>query len=441
MSFDTNLPIDMNHRTKSTPIDLQAVRAKLQQGGPQVWRSLEEVAETPEFQEYLHREFPSNASEWIDPTGRRNFLKLMSASMALAGLTACTVQPQELIVPYVRQPEEEIPGKPLFFATAMTLGGVGAGLLVESHEGRPTKVEGNPDHPVSQGATDLFAQGSVLTLYDPDRSQTILQLGDVRPWNAAIAAIRGGLSGQSTSKGAGLRILTETVASPTLAAQIQQVLALHPAAKWIQWDPVNRDNARAGARSVFGNYVEPVYDLTQADVIVSLDCDFLASEGAQNLHYMRQFASRRRVDSAEAADTLSRLYVVESNHTVTGGRADNRMPLKSSQIEAFARAIAAAAGASGITGTAPGDAAAQAFAAGVAKDLAEHKGRAVVMVGDSQPPAVHAIAHRINAAIGAPVTYAPTPEIVPSEQTAALRELVADINASHVQMLMIIGES
>ena len=418
-------------------IDVAAVRAKLQQAGPQVWRSLDEAAGTPEFQEYLHREFPSNASEWLDPLGRRNFLKLMSASMALAGVTACTVQPQELIVPYVRQPEEEIPGKPLFFATAITQGGVASGLLVESHEGRPTKIEGNPDHPVSQGATDLFAQGSILTLYDPDRSQTILQLGEIRPWSSVIAAIRGGLSAQSASKGAGLRILTETVASPSLAAQIQQVLTQYPGAKWVQWEPVNRDNARAGARAAFGQYVEPIYDLTQADVIVSLDCDFLASDGALNLRYMRQFATRRRVE--DNPDNLNRLYVVESNHTLTGGRADNRLPLKSSHIESFARAIAAGVGVSGITGAAP--AGSEAFAAAVSKDLSEHKGRAVVMVGDSQPPAVHALAHAINAAIGAPVSYVPPPEIVPSEQDAALRELVGEINAAQVQMLVIIGES
>ena len=320
-------------------------------GAPQVWRSLDEVAATPEFQEYLHREFPTNASEWLDPVGRRGFLKLMSASMALAGVTACTVQPQELIVPYVRQPEEEIPGKPLFFATAITHGGVATGLLVESHEGRPTKIEGNPDHPASKGATDLFAQGSVLTLYDPDRSKTILEFGEIRPWNAAMAAIRGGLTAQSTSKGAGLRILTETVASPTLAAQIQQVLSQYPNAKWIQWEPVNRDNARAGARTAFGQYVEPIYDLTRADVILSLDADFLSSDGAHNLNYMRQFATRRRVEAS--ADNLNRLYVVESDHTVTGGKADHRLALKSSQIEAFARAVAAGAGVSGISGTAP----------------------------------------------------------------------------------------
>ena len=425
------------HRSKAVPIDLGAVRSKLPQAGTHVWRSLDEVAGTPEFQQYLHREFPTNASEWLDPVGRRSFLKLMSASMALAGVTACTVQPQELIVPYVRQPEEEIPGKPLFFATAITQGGVASGLLVESHEGRPTKIEGNPDHPASQGATDLFAQGSVLTLYDPDRSKTILQFGEIRPWSAAMAAIRGGLLTQSSSKGAGLRILTETVASPTLAAQIQLVLAQHPSAKWIQWEPVNRDNARAGARAAFGEYVEPLYDLSKADVILSLDADFLSSDGAHNLNYMRQFAARRRVEGS--ADNLNRLYVVESDYTVTGGKADHRLALKSSQVEAFARAVAAGAGVSGISGAAP--AGSDAFASAVAKDLAEHKGRAVVIAGDAQPPAVHALAHAINAAIGAPVTYLPTPEIVPTEQTAAFTELVAEMHGGRVQMLVIVGES
>jgi MoCo/4Fe-4S cofactor protein with predicted Tat translocation signal len=441
MSLDTTQPMPdpaSIETQKRGNIDLKAVRARLQQkDAPQVWRSLDEVVETSEFRDYLHREFPSNASEWLDPVGRRGFLKLMSASMALAGVTACTVQPPELIVPYVRQPEEEIPGRPLFFATAITQGGVASGLLVESHEGRPTKIEGNPDHPASRGATDLYAQGSILTLYDPDRSQTILQLGEIRPWNAVIAAVRGGLSSQAATKGAGLRIITETVASPTLAAQIQQILTVYPGAKWIQWEPVNRDNARAGARSAFGQYIEPLYDLTKADVILSLDADFLASDGAFNLHYMRQFATRRRVEGN--ADNLNRLYVVESNHTVTGGRADNRLPLKSSQIENFARALAAASGVPGISGTAP--AGSEAFVDAVAKDFTAHRGRAVVMAGDSMPPAVHAIAHAINNAIGAPVQPMPTPEIVPTEQHAALRELVGEINASQIQMLVIVGES
>jgi MoCo/4Fe-4S cofactor protein with predicted Tat translocation signal len=423
------------------PLDLNAIRAKLEAAnGPQYWRSLEAVAETPEFQEFLHREFPANASEWNDPVGRRGFLKLMGASLALAGVTGCTRQPDELIVPYVRMPEDVVPGKPQFFATAMSLGGVATGLLVESHEGRPTKIEGNPDHPATRGGTDVFAQASILTLYDPDRSNTISELGEIRPWSGFVAAIRGVLSAQAASKGAGLRILTETVNSPTLAAQIQQVLAGHPAAKWIQWEPTTRDNARAGARLAFGEFVEPVYDFEKASVILSLDGDFLAAENALGVKYGRAFASRRRVDTEP--DRLSRLYVVEATPSVTGGRADHRLPLRAGQIEAFARAVAAAAGVSGVTGTAP-EGTTDAVAA-IAKDLAAHRGASLVIAGDAQPPAVHAIAHAINDALGnagQTVSYLPTAEAVPGEQHAAFRELVVDMNAGRVQSLLIIGEA
>jgi molybdopterin-containing oxidoreductase family iron-sulfur binding subunit len=425
----------------SQPLDLSAIRARLrEQGGPQYWRSLESIAETPEFQEYLHREFPANASEWLDPSGRRTFLKLMSASLALAGVSACTVQPTELIVPYVRQPEDMLPGRPLFFATAMSLGGVATGLLVESHEGRPTKIEGNPDHPATQGTTDMFAQASVLTLYDPDRSQSVVQLGEIRPWSTFVAAVRAGLSAQAATKGAGLRILTETVDSPTLAAQIQHILTLQPAAKWVQWEPTTRDNARAGARLAFGEYVEPLYDLGKADVILSLDADFLASEGPRNLRHSRQYASRRRVEGT--GETMNRLYVVEATPSVTGARADHRVAIKSSHVDAFARAVAARVGVAGITGTPP--AGTDRYVDAIAKDLAAHKGRSLVMAGDAQPAAVHAIAHALNDALGntgQTVTFAPTPEAAPSEQHTSLRELVSDMEAGRVQMLVIIGES
>ncbi len=422
--------------------DLTEVRARARRfEGQQYWRSLEQLADTPEFQDYLHREFPQNATEWLDPVGRRSFLRLMSASLALAGVSAaCTAQPDELIVPYVRQPEEEIPGRPLFFATAMTLGGVATGLLVESHEGRPTKVEGNSDHPGSLGATDLYAQASVLTLYDPDRSQSILQLGEIQPWSAFITAVRAGLSAQAATKGAGLRILTETVASPTLAAQLQQVLAAHPAAKWIQWEPMPAaDNARAGARLALGQYVQPVYDFTKADIVVALDADFLSSEGASNLRYSRQFSSRRRLDARP--DRLNRLYVAEPTPSVTGMNADHRIPMKASHVEGFARAIAARVGASG-DGSAP--AGTEAYVTAIAEDLAAHRGASVVLAGEAQPPAVHALAHAINQTlgnVGHTLSYQPTPEIVPTDQHAAMRDLVSDMNAGRVQMLVIIGES
>src|SRR4029434_3805741 len=192
------------------------------------------------------------------------------ASMALAGVSACTRQPEEAIVPYVRQPEELVPGKPLFYATAMPFAGSSVGLLVESHEGRPTKIEGNPDHPSSLGATDLFAQASILGLYDPDRSQVLTHLGEVRPFEAFAAAIRQVLEAQQGSHGSGIRVLSETVSSPTLRSQVDVFLRRFPRAKWIQWDPFGRHNVREGSRVAFGEYVDPTYSIDNGDVIRSL---------------------------------------------------------------------------------------------------------------------------------------------------------------------------
>src|SRR6185295_17081856 len=186
-------------------LDLAAVRERLREKrGPEFWRSLDELAATPAFQDLLHREFPRHAAEWTDGVSRRHFLQLASASLALAGLTGCTKQPIEKIVPYVRQPEQLIPGKPLYFATALTLGGYATGVLAESHQGRPTKIEGNPDHPASLGATDLFAQAAVLTLYDPERSQSILRTG--RPggtWGGFVGEMNASLRALEALRGRG----------------------------------------------------------------------------------------------------------------------------------------------------------------------------------------------------------------------------------------------
>ena len=196
--------------TADKTFDLASIRARLSAvRGRQFWRSFEELAETPEFTSFVHREFPQHASEWIDPVGRRGFLKLMGASLALAGASACTRQPDELIVPYVRQPENVVPGRPLFFATAMPLSGSALGLLAESHEGRPTKVEGNPDHPASLGATDAYAQASVLQLYDPDRSTAITFLGEIRPWGTFVQVLGQAVSQRQAVRGTGLRFLTD----------------------------------------------------------------------------------------------------------------------------------------------------------------------------------------------------------------------------------------
>ena len=415
------------------------------------WRTLEERVNDPSFREYVYNEFPSQIEAITDPVQRRTFLKLMGASLALAGVTACTKQPAEKIVPYVKQPEELIPGKPLFYATAMALGGVATGLLVESHEGRPTKIEGNPMHPGSLGATDVFAQAAILGLYDPDRSQTLRNLGEIRPWSSFLGAINAALTAQKPLKGAGLRILTESVSSPTLAAQIRELLSRFPSAKWHQWDPASRDHARVGSKLAFGQYADAQYRFENADVILSLDADFLGS-GPGGLRYAREFAKRRRPEDAEH---MNRLYVVETMSTSTGARADHRLPMKPSAIEHAARAIAAglsvAGGSGGVgrTGGSGGSDAAQGLSpavqkwtAAVAKDLQAHRGRSLVIAGDSQPPVVHALAHAMNQALGSvgtTVVYTETAEAEPVDQLASLGDLVADMNGGKVDLVVIVG--
>src|SRR5687767_9543016 len=419
--------------------DIGALRARLEgTRGREYWRSLEAVAETPEFQEYLHREFPENASEWLDPVGRRGFLKLMAASLALAGVSACTRQPDEIIVPYVRQPEELVPGKPLFYATAMPFAGSGVGLLVESHEGRPTKIEGNPDHPSSLGATDIFAQAAILGLYDPDRSQTITHLGEIRTFDAFVAAVRGVLAAQQNGGGSGIRVLSETVSSPTLASQIDEFLGRFPQAKWVQWEPFGRHNAREGSRLAFGEYVDTQYAIDRADVILSLDADFL-NAGNGWLKHARAFASRRRLEGDRAQ--FNRIYAVESSPTNTGTKADHRLPLRASEVEAFARAIASQLGVAG-AGESTAPEAARAWMGPLVKDLQAARGRSLVIAGEGQPPSVHVLAHAINEAlgnVGATVTYTQTAEARPMNQLAGLRELVGEMNAGTVSFVLILG--
>src|SRR5919197_1073414 len=330
-------------------MDFVAIRSRL--AGTECrlyWRSLGELADTPQFREYLHREFPEQASQWNDPKGRRQFLKLMSASLALAGVSACTKQPAEKIIPYVRQPEEMVPGKPLFFATAVPFGGYAHPVLIESHEGHPTKVEGNPEHPASLGATDIFGQAAILTLYDPDRAQSVLNRGEIRLWGEFLTAIKSALGAQKAKQGAGLHFLTEAITSPTLAEQITLIQQASPQAKWHQWDPVVRDGARAAARQAGG--ADAMHHFDKADVVVALDADFLGC-GPAAIRYSKDLATRRRV--TDDKKEMNRLYVIESTPTLTGAKADHRLALRASEIEGFARALASAVGAGGGAAGAP----------------------------------------------------------------------------------------
>ncbi len=399
---------------------------------PHQWRSLDELAGTPEFEALLQREFPERAAEWLDPVGRRGFLKLMGASLALAGLTSCSNPPSHTIVPYAKAPENLVPGRPQFYATAFAQGGIGTGLLIESHEGRPTKVEGNPQHPGSLGTTDAFMQASTLSLYDPDRSQNVTNGGQIATWAAFAAALSARITGSS---GTGVRILTETVTSPTLAWQLRQLLAKYPQAKWVQYDPISRDAVRQGSRLAFGEVVNTVYRVDKADVVVTLGSDFLAV-GPGHVRYARDFFLRRRIETAP----LTRLYAVDSVPTLTGAMADHRLTVRQQEVESVGWALARALGvpeAAGFTADVP-----QAkWAAAVALDLKAHRGASLVVAGDEQPAAVHALAHAINRAlgnVGQTVMYTDPIETDSADQLAALTALVADMRAGRVTTLLIL---
>jgi len=422
----------------SKKLELKTVETQIQQTtGPEYWRSLEELAGTPEFQEMLHREFPKGASEWVDAVSRRGFLQLMGASLALAGMTGCTKLPLEPIVPYVRQPEDVIPGRPMFYATAITLAGYASPVLVESHLGRPTKIEGNDKHPASLGGTDVFTQAALLGMYDPDRSQTITYRGDVNSWSEFTKAIKGPLNVQKGLGGAGIRILTQTISSPTLADQLRTFLKMYPQAKWHVYEPVNRDNALEGAKLAFGGQaVETRYALTKADMIVSLDADFLYAGFPGNTRYIRDFASRRNPDG-----NMSRFYAIESTPTSTGAKADHRLPLPAWQIAQFAEALASYDGSAATFSNSLSPEMLK-FAAAVGKSLQDARGKSVVIVGEHQSPALHALAHVLNAKlgnVGSTVLYSDPVDANPLNQTESMRDLVADMRAGRVDLLVIMG--
>ena len=269
------------------------------ESGPRYWRSLAEAMDPEAFRSYILRARSAVQPSW-DETNRRDFLRLLGASLALAGAAGCGREPAEKIVPYVRQPEEIVPGKPLYFATAITLGGVATGLLVESHMGRPTKIEGNPKHPsvpathwtgdplIAPGVSDALSQASILELYDPDRSQTVKKGGEISTWDQFTSALSAQVSKHSANGGRGLRVLTETVTSPALADQLRRLREALPEARWIQFEPVNCDNLLLGAKLAFGRFVDAHYDLSKCDVILALDCNLLA-EGPEHLRMRFQW--------------------------------------------------------------------------------------------------------------------------------------------------------
>ena len=333
-----------------------------------------------------------------DAVSRREFMTVMGASLALAGASGCNLrEPDEKLIPYVRKPEQVTPGKSLHYATACTVAGSAVGVLVESHVGRPTKVEGNPQHPASLGATDAFSQASILTLYDPDRSKAVRYLGRIRGWTEAVADLQKELSrggGFRETKGGGLRVLSETILSPTLAARREEFLRTFPESRWHQYEPAVSGSGHAGTRLAFGEPQDVQYRFGEAKVVLTLDADPLGS-GPGHLAYARQFAERRRkLTKAE----MNRHYCVESAPSAAGMRADHRLPVCPSHVETIARALAAKLGVLNDGVQLPE--ATDKWVAAVAADLRANGGRCVVVPGEYQPPAVHAIAHAVNHHLG-----------------------------------------
>jgi MoCo/4Fe-4S cofactor protein with predicted Tat translocation signal len=429
--------------TKGTKqeLTLEAARAKLAgQTGKTYWRSVDELADTPAFREMVEREFPAQAAEWIDPVSRRGFLKVMSASLALAGLSGCTKQPDEPIYPYVKEPEDLVLGRPVYFATAMPFNTGAVPLLVKTDAYRPIKVDGNPEHPVNRGSSDPLSQGSLLDLYDPDRSQRVINRGEVREFAAFLAAFRAMLSDKKASGGTGLYILSDTVTSPSLAAQWKAAQQSFPNAKWVQWDPVNRDSAYSASKTAFGDYYDAQYRLQDADVIVSLDADFLSSITHPGfLRLAADYASRRKL--LDSSISMNRLYSVESAPSTTGFKAEHRLALKPSDIAPFAAALAAAVGSGGGSAQAPSGPGGK-FLSAIAADLKANAGKCVVIPGEQQTPAVHLAAIAINQAlgnVGKTVVYTETVNPMPSNQGQDLVSLVSDMQAGKVDWLVILN--
>lgn len=407
----------------------------LSQNGKEYWRSIEEQADTPEFREFIAEEYPHEIEEWDNSLSRRNFVKVMGASLALAGLSGCVIQPPEKIVPYVTAPTGMLPGKPGFFATAMSLGGVATGLLAKSYDGRPVKIEGNPQHPGSQGATDVLAQASLLEMYDPDRSQEVTFRGGSGTWQTFMSTLRSAIEQNRVDGGAGIRFLTETITSPTLVDQMAKVKSELPNAKWIQYEPVNNDNALSGAKLAFGTPAQAVYKFDRAERLLLLDADIFSGF---NVGYIKDF-SKQRVYS-ELKKDICRLYCIETTVSITGAKADHRLAVKPSQMVEISKAVAAAVGVSGATSSYTENAA---WIAAMAKDLAAFRGRSLVVAGDNQPAVVHALAHAMNSAlgnVGQTVVYTePSSPGADKLQIDQLRELIGEIDAGAVKMLVVMG--
>jgi MoCo/4Fe-4S cofactor protein with predicted Tat translocation signal len=398
--------------------------------GPEYWRSLDQLADTPEFRNWVQREFPEDAASVLDGNSRRTMLKIMAASFGLAGLAACS-RPEYRLAPQARGREDYVPGAPYNYTSVFALGGHAAGIVVQTNEGRPSKIEGNPDHPASLGAATALAQASLLSVYDPDRSKAVLEGGKESSWEKFEAAVKG----LSFGDGSGLRFLSGTVISPTLQSQRAEALKKWPRAKWVEYESLSRDNERNGAMLAFGQAVNVHPQFDKAKVILSLDYDFLGADYPTPLA-TKLFSKNRHVDSEADLEKISRLYVVESQFSLTGANAEHRLRMQGGEVQKFAADLVAA-----LSAPPAGTDKRAKFLAALAKDLKAAGKEALVVAGPRQPAIVHALAHQINQTLGAAtVTYtkASTTDRVDSG-VDALKTLTGEMTAGQVNAIIIVS--
>jgi len=402
------------------------------------WRSLAQIEGRPEFRDALEREFPEGASELPAGVTRREMISLLGASLSLAGLAGCIRRPVEEIVPYVTNPEEIVPGIPRYYATTMPFRRSAYGLIVESHEGRPTKIEGNPSHPSTLGASSTRVQASILGLYDPDRSQSVQQHGTRKAWSDFVTAWGELAKVHAADGGAGLAILSESFSSPTLARLAAELRTRYPKMQWATYDAVSDENRLAGIQQATGRSLDALLRFDRASVILALDADPLLTD-PEMIRHTRGFADGRRAGAA--GGTMNRLYAVEGIFSLTGAMADHRLRLESRQIAAFVAALAArvaggtAPPSGDLTGVDPR------WIDAVAKDLLANRGASVIVAGERQPAAVHAAVCALNTQLGntgKTVSYFETRDAA-LPNAGALASLIGAINAGTIKTLVVLG--
>lgn len=417
------------------PAAIEVVSAETDNNVKQFWRSMSELEGTKEFDAALTREFGTDVGEDSSGVSRRRFVQVMGASLALAGASGCRWDKQN-IHSFTRAPASHIPGKPKYYASAFATGGVAQPVMVTSYDYRPIKVDGNPKHPMSNGASDMTTQATVLGLYDPDRSQHVLQDGKKSTWAEFGTFAKTVFADLAKTQGARFTVLAESTSSPTYIALKQDFAKAFPQAQWVWFDGLNSDNSRKGAQLAFGRDVRTMLELRDARVIVSLDDDFLGAHPA-HVKYSADWAKGRK---PEAGDEMSRIYSIESRLSVTGGRADHRLPLRSKDIKAFAIALEAAVRSNGAAQYR--DAEVAKFITALAKDLNRNKGQSVVTVGEGQPAEVHALAHKINDVlgnVGKTVTYLNTGDTSTATQAQDFARVVDAMSRGQVDTVLVLG--